>query len=112
MPSGLPIELRQRIVVAHIDQAMEPVEIAEVFQVSISSVRRYLALAAKGESLAPRSAPGGTPKLRRAELDWLRADLEVNPLTTSYELTSRYRACRHLRLQDIRGWFRYCGYAA
>jgi transposase len=23
-----------------------------------------------------------------------------------------YRACRHLRPEDIRGWFRYCGYRA
>lgn len=87
---GLPIELRERIVAAHVEQDLEILEIADLFAVSHSSVRRYVAAAAKGESLVPKSPPGLEPKLGKKELDWLLADIKTNPFTTSYELTTRY----------------------
>lgn len=87
---GLPIELRERIVAAHVERGMEILEVAEIFQVSHSSVRRYVARAARGESLAAKSSPGAEPKLGERELSWLRTVIAENPFTTSYELTARY----------------------
>ena len=87
---GLPVELRERIVAAHVEQGFPILEIAVLFGVSHSSVRRYVAAAAKGDSLVPKLPPGLLPKLGKKELDWLLADIEKNPFTTSYELTARY----------------------
>lgn len=87
---GLPVELRERIVRAHFEQGMAVLEIADVFQVSITSVRRFIKLAKAGDSLAPRTAPGGREKLSEAEYKWLFAEIQQSPFTTSYELTSKY----------------------
>lgn len=65
-------------------------EIAEVFHVSVASVRRYIAKAAKGQSLAPAVPPGLPEKLGDKEYEWLRNELIGNPYTTSYELANRY----------------------
>ena len=90
MPASLPIELRKRIIGAHIDQGLSPAEISRVFQVGDSSVRRYLKTFAKGESLEPRLPPGATPKLGPEELAWLKSEMDADPYLTSYELTTRY----------------------
>lgn len=68
---GLPIELRERIVAAHVEQGLSVLEVAELFGVSHSSVRRYVAAAGRGDSLAPKSPPGLAPKLGKRERDWL-----------------------------------------
>lgn len=87
---GLPIELRERIVRAHTEHGMEVLEIADVFQVSITSVRRFIKLASSGGSLIPRTAPGGVKKLGKSEHEWLLSEIQESPFTTSYELTAKY----------------------
>jgi transposase len=87
---GLPIELRERIVRAHFEQGIAVLEIADVFQVSITSVRRFIKLAKAGGSLVPNAPPGGQEKLGEAEFKWLLAEIKQSPFTTSYELTSKY----------------------
>ena len=90
MPRALPIELRERIVQAHLKHGMPADELAEIFSVSVASVRRYLAKDAAGESLEPGVAPGGKPKLSDTENTWLQAELEADPFLTSYELCARF----------------------
>lgn len=90
MPRALPVELRERIARAHIDQGMGVNEIAEVFHVSVASVRRYIAKASQGKSLAPAVPPGVSQKLGDKEYEWLRQELADDPYTTSYELANRY----------------------
>ena len=90
MPASLPIELRERIVGAHVEQGMSAAEISRVFQVGYTSVRRYLAKHELGASLAPQFPPGKTPKLGPRELAWVKAELSANPYLTSYELSTRY----------------------
>lgn len=90
MPAGLPIELRTRIVRAHVDQGLSMQEIAELFGVGRTTVRRYLAKNARGESLEPRVAPGARPKLGTKEFAWLKKSIEKNPYVTSYELATLY----------------------
>ncbi len=80
---GLPIELRERLVAAHVEQGLEILEVAQLFRVSHSSVRRYVATVAEGESLLPKSPPGLQAKPGNKELDWLLVDIKANPCTTS-----------------------------
>ena len=87
---GHPLELRERIVRAHVELKMGQQEIAELFGVGRSSVRRYLAKHAAGESLAPGIPPGAPTKLGDKELAWLRKQLTADPYLTSYELSARY----------------------
>lgn len=90
MSVGLPIELRERIVRAHVEQGMGPQEIAEVFGVARTSVRRYLEKHANGESLAVGRPPGARAKLGPAEHAWIGDSLKQDPYLTSYELAARY----------------------
>ena len=90
MPAALPIELRQRIVQAHARREMTAFEIAGVFQVGLTSVKRYVAKAAKGISLHPGSAPGAKPKLTDEHLAWLKRQVQANPYLTSHELCGLY----------------------
>ena len=90
MPASLPIELRRRIVGAHVDQCMSPAEISRVFQVGYTSVRRYLKAHAEGSSLEPRRPPGKAPKLGLDELAWIEAEMASDPYLTSYELSARH----------------------
>ena len=90
MPASLPIQLRERIVGAHIEQGMNAAEISRVFQVSYTSVRRYLAANESGASLEPRLPPGKEPKLGRDELSWVKSEMASDPYLTSYELSTRY----------------------
>ena len=96
---GLPVELRERIISAHVDQGLEILEVAELFGVSHSSVRRYVAKAANNESLVPDIPPGAPPKLDKKAFSWLLKDIKANPFTTSYELTVRYN--RHFRNNKV-----------
>lgn len=90
MPAGLPIELRTRIVNAHVEQGLSRQEIAEVFGVAPTTVGRYLKKLAHGESLEPRTSPGAQPKLGTKELAWLKRNVAKNPYVTSYELAVLY----------------------
>lgn len=87
---GLPVELRERIISAHLQQGMAVSEIADVFQVSVTSVRRYIKLAKAGRSLTPVTPPGGQKKLGAPEHQWVLAEIQQSPFTTSYELTAKY----------------------
>ena len=90
MPAALPVELRQRIVRAYVRHEMTAVEIATVFQVGLTSVKRYVAKAAKGLSLHPGRAPGAKSKLADGDLAWLKKQVDANPYLTSYELCGLY----------------------
>lgn len=90
MSSGHPVELRERIVRAHVELGLGHQEVAELFGVARTSVRRYLAKYSAGESLIPGSPPGAQRKLGDKELTWLRQKLAANPYVTSYELAALY----------------------
>lgn len=89
MPAALPVELRERIVGAS-HQGMAFAEIARVFRVGRTTVRRYVAMAAEGQSLEPRLPPGARPKLGPSAMEWLKKNIEANPFVTSYELSALF----------------------
>jgi transposase len=79
--SGYSEDLRRRIVSA-VGGGMSKAQAARIFSVSLSSVKRYVDKAERGESLAPKKSPGSTPKLDEKATRLLAADLEERPYFT------------------------------
>jgi transposase len=82
--SGYSVDLRERIVSA-VGGGMSKAQAARIFSVSLSSVKRYVNKAKRGESLAPKKRPGSTPKLDEKARKLLAADLEERPYLTLQE---------------------------
>lgn len=74
-------DLRKKIVEA-VERGMPKTEAAKTFGVSISSVKRYVAMARAGKSLAPKKRPGSKPKLDQGARRLLEADLDERPAAT------------------------------
>jgi transposase len=102
--SGYSEDLRRRIVSA-VGGGMSKAQAARTFDVSLSSVKRYVNKANHGESLAPKKRPGSAPKLGEKAMRLLAADLEERPYITLQErcdyievmtglLVSRSTMCR------------------
>ena len=73
-------DLRTKIVEALQQRRMNKSEAARAFGVSLSSVKRYAAKAAReGRSLSPGKAPGKRPKLDEKPTRLLEADVEERP---------------------------------
>ncbi len=98
-------DLRKKIVGAVSERGMGKSEAARTFSVSLSSVQRYVGMASKGESLAPKKRPGLKPKLDEKAKRLLAADLEERPFVTLWQrreylkavagvLVSRSTICR------------------
>ena len=64
---------------------MSKAQAARTFSVSLSSVKRYVQMAQRGESLAPKKSPGSLPKLDEKARRLLSADLEERPYLTLQE---------------------------
>ena len=77
-------DLRKKIVKA-LRRNMGKSEAARTFSVSLSSVKRYVNKAQRGESLAPKKRPGSAPKLDEKARRLLAADLEERPYLTLQE---------------------------
>ncbi len=57
-------------------------EAARTFSVSLSSVKRYVNKAHRGEPLAPKKSPGSAPKLDEKARKLLEDDLRERPFAT------------------------------
>jgi transposase len=79
--SGYSEDLRQRIVSA-VGGGMSKAQAAQTFSVSLSSVKRYVNKAHRGESLAPKQRPGSLPKLDDKAIKLLEEDLKERPFAT------------------------------
>jgi transposase len=64
---------------------MPKAQAARTFSVSLSSVKRYVEKAQRGESLAPKKRPGSAPKLDEKAMKLLEEDLEERPYLTLQE---------------------------
>jgi transposase len=71
-------DLRKKVVNA-VQRSMPKAEAARTFGVGISSVKRYVSKAQRGESLEPGKAPGKRPKIGERERKLLQKDLEDRP---------------------------------
>jgi transposase len=82
--NGYSEDLRQKIVSA-VERGMSKSQAARTFDVSLSSVKRYVNKANHGESLAPKKSPGSLPKLDKKARRLLTADLAQRPYLTLQE---------------------------
>lgn len=64
---------------------MSKAQAARTFSVSLSSVKRYVEKAKRGEPLAPKKSPGSAPKLDEKATKLLEEDLEERPYATLQE---------------------------
>jgi len=76
--SGYSVDLRRRIVSA-VGGGMSKAQAARTFSVSLSSVKRYVNKAERGEPLAPKKKPGSLPKLDEKARKLLEDDLHERP---------------------------------
>jgi transposase len=81
MMSAYSEDLRRRIVSA-VEGGMPKARAARTFSVSLSSVKRYVQRAERGESLAPKKRPGAAPKLDEKAMKLLEEDLRERPFAT------------------------------
>jgi len=71
-------DLRSKIVAA-VDAGRPKAEVARVFSVGLSTVKRYLKQHHETGSLAPKRSSGRPPTIRPDQHDLLRAQLEAHP---------------------------------
>jgi transposase len=81
-----PRELRERVVAAVEQGIYTIIEIANIFGVGPTFVKKMLRLHRAGESLEPRHGGGATPLLQEKELAFLRKEIEQNSDATLEEL--------------------------
>jgi len=82
--SGYSVDLRRRIVSA-VESGISKAQAARTFSVSLSSVKRYVEKAHRGESLTPKKRPGSAPKLDEKAMKLLERDLKERPFATLKE---------------------------
>ena len=75
-------DLRKKIVEALEERGMPKAEAARTFRAGISSLKRYVATARAGKSLAPKKRPGSKQKLEQGARRLLEADLKKRPAAT------------------------------
>jgi transposase len=73
--NGYSEDLRSRVVSA-VEGGISKSQAARTFSVSLSSVKRYVNKAQRGESLAPKKSPGSAPKLGEKARRLLEDDLQ------------------------------------
>jgi transposase len=74
-------DLRKKIVAA-VERGTSKSETARLFGVSLSSVKRYVAMASSWESLAPKKRPGRAPKVDESTKRLLNEDMKERPAAT------------------------------
>ncbi len=79
-------DLRRKIVAAVEQRGMSKTEAARLFDVSLSSVKRYSRMARQGNSLAPKKRPPGrTPKADEKVKKLLNEHMKERPAATIAE---------------------------
>jgi transposase len=79
--NGYSEDLGRRIVFA-VGRGMSKAQAARTFDVSLSSVKRYVNKAGRGGSLVPKKSPGSAPKLDDKARKLLEDDLTERPYAT------------------------------
>ena len=74
-------DLREKIVAA-VGGGSSKSQTARTFGVSLSSVKRYVNKAKRGESLTPKKSPGSLPKLDEKATKLLEDDLQERPFAS------------------------------
>ena len=91
-------DLRKKIVEAVERRAMNKSEVAHLFGVSLSSVKRYVRKFHQGSSLSPGKAPGKRPKVDKCARRLLEADLKERPFAKLRQRCEYLEALAGLRV--------------
>ena len=110
------LDLRQRIVAA-LDAGKRPSEVAVLFGVGVSTVKRYRQQRRETGQLDPRHSPGRTPTIRPEQREILWAHLVEHPTAILTEHCALWAAATGVRVsittmsREIRrlGWTRKKG---
>jgi transposase len=86
-------DLRKKIVSA-IERGMPKAQVASLFDISLSSVKRYSRIAREGGSLEPRKSPGRPHKIGEKGQLLLEKDVEERQAAT---ISQRRRFLEHIR---------------
>jgi transposase len=86
-------DLREKIVSAIESRGMTKAQAARLFDVSLSSVKRYARSVRKGESLTPKKSPGRPHKVDEKARALLVKDVEERPSAT---VSQRRRFLEHI----------------
>jgi transposase len=78
-------DLRRRIVRALQEGGMSKSAAARLFDVSLSSVKRYARIASRGEPLEPKRGGGRPPKVDQSTEKLLEEDVHKRPAATVFE---------------------------
>jgi transposase len=92
-------DLHKKIVEAT-ERGTPTTEGARAFGVGVSSVKRYVATAREGRSLAPKRRPGSKPKLDERARKLLEADLEERPAAVLPERREFLERVAGVRVSD------------
>jgi transposase len=96
-------DLRHKIVAA-VERGMPKTQAARLFDVSLSSVKRYARMARQGDSLAPKKRPGRTPKVDEKVKKLLDQDMKERPAATIAERISFLESITGERLSYSAIW--------
>jgi transposase len=113
MPFSYPVEMREKAVKAYLEGKGTQEEIADIFGISVSTLRRYLILFDSDGNVAPKPHPGRSPTLDEEDLAWIKRQIEAKPdleLKQLCALLSRQSGkvvsiptmCRALQQLDLR----------
>jgi transposase len=91
-------DLRKRIVDAVEHRGMGQSEATRTFDVSLSSVKRYVRKFRQGRSLSPAKPPGRRPKIDEQARKLLDEDLKERPFATLQERCDYLRAVAGLEV--------------
>jgi transposase len=91
-------DLRRKIVDAVERRGMGQSQAAHTFDVSLSSVKRYVRKSRQGRSLSPGKAPGKRPKIDERARKLLEEDLRERPFATLRERCEYLRAVAGLEV--------------
>lgn len=105
-------DLRARIVAA-VESGMPKSEAARLFDVGLSSVKRYCRLAARQQPLAPRKGGGRPPKTNAAIARLLEEDVGKRPYAAVWERVTFLRAASGVALSvsTVRRLLRRLGFS-
>jgi transposase len=90
-------DLRKEIVAA-VERGMTKAQAARLFDVSLSSVKRYARSVRQGDSLTPKKSPGRPPKADEKVRTLLEKDVEERPADT---ISQRRRFLEHITGTDM-----------
>ena len=91
-------DLRKKIVEAVERRAMKKSEVARLFRVSLSSVKRYVRKFRQGRTLSPGKALGKRPKIDERARRLLEANLKERPFAKLHQRCEYLEALAGLRV--------------